>query len=170
MSLDAKEREAATPPEVNIGQLVHGNIYVQQLLFNVGGKPVTLPELSDAELHGLQKLLRRARRRREAFASLPLSIWGMAQLAISVALLQWAPIKGWRDFATAAVLLAFIGGMLWAYIRAWIGTSARVQRSIAAQLEDRLVLVNLEIDMRTLRNKPRHVRQMFRDWLDSRND
>jgi hypothetical protein len=156
--------------EGDIGQLVMGNVYTAQLVFKVGDSLVPLPELTDEELLSLQKLLRRARRRREAFASTPLGLWGITALTISVAFFQWAPIKDWRDVITAAAFLIFISGMLWTYIRAWIGTSPRVQRSIAAQIEDRLVLVNLEIDMRTLRDKPRSVRQMFRDWLDSHND
>lgn len=171
MSAQCESRGAdAALPELNIGQLVNGNVYVQQILFNVGGKPMTLQELPDDELRALQKLLRRAKRRREAFASMPFTLWGCVLLATTVALLQWAPIREPKDVLTAGVALAFTGVMVWAYMRTWFGTSPRVQRSVAAQLEDRLVLVNLELDVRTLGAKPRSFLLMFRDWMDSQDD
>lgn len=57
--------------DLNIGQVVHGNVSADRLVLNIGGQLTTVTELDDGDLRRVRKGVFAALRKRRRFASLP---------------------------------------------------------------------------------------------------
>jgi hypothetical protein len=154
----------------DIGQLVQGDVYARQLFFIQGGKAVQLTQLSEDELEKLRVRTRSQALKRDWYAIAPVAIWiCIASLTFTgMDALTAGSVESERK---AGLFLAmFFSSVVAACMYGLTGTAIRVQRGVAAQHRERIILIAMELDMRRADRPLPPWRERLKEWRDAYRD
>lgn len=144
--------------ETNIGQHVMGNVNAATLILNIGGQPMALSEIDSPQLEKLRANLAIALKRRVQFSKLPNWIGAGLMLGLltqmPAALSQSAAATGASPILNTSAMVLASAISVWLLMRTQFGAWQGHQKRVAADLQNKLAMIDAELDTREAASAP----------------
>lgn len=166
----ARRAKASLRIDGDVGQLVQGDVYARQLFFVQGGRAVQLAQLSEDELETLRVQTRKQALKRDWYAIAPVAVWFFIASMTFTGMDALTAGSDESERKAAIFLAVLFSSVVAACMYGFTGSAIRLQKGIAAQHRERMILIAMELDMRRADRPHPPWRERLKEWLDAYRD
>jgi hypothetical protein len=143
----------------------NGDQYVHGLMFQFEGKVYPISKLHPDHIQELFRRSRQARHTASLVGATRTVIW-MVFTFLAALWVAAAPKSSPKEMLAAVIAFAVLAACGWAYASALVGPSARIQRRVRRELEEREALLRVELALITPHRR-RSWREVWRAWREA---